>query len=62
MSLCQWLLKYYSWYQVIWIQAETNAILTMNSNMVTQNARYGVLTQVREGSDYFLEISILCLQ
>ena len=36
------------YFQVIWIQAETNAILTMNSNMVTQNARYGVLTQVRE--------------
>ena len=46
------------YFQVIWIQAETNAILTMNSNMVTQNARYGVLTQVREGSDYCPEAEV----
>ena len=34
--------------QVSWIQAETNAILTMNGNMVTQNPRYAVVTQVSQ--------------
>ena len=47
MSFCVEFLHFQGTLRVAWMRADTKAILTLNSLLVTQNPRYALLDQVK---------------